>query len=102
MSGGRWMGLTARIGLALLIALFGASARAEPFSITCARDGWYFLTFDDATKRVVHEAPSEILGKGPALKGRIDRITDNEIFFYDPRGCSTRHCVGLESPRRNS
>jgi hypothetical protein len=53
------------------------SANAEQFSIKCAREFTYFLTFDTVDNRVVYE----IVQDG-AYKGRIRHFSMEKIEFY--------------------
>ena len=67
-------------GLIAITMALGCPAAAEPFTIRCARDGYYFLTFDTQARRVVYEAPSTHL-QGPMYKGHITSTTESEILM---------------------
>jgi hypothetical protein len=54
---------------------------AEPFSIRCERDGYYFLSFDTNTRRVVYEAASRPGSEGRMYKGRILSVDGQDIRF---------------------
>ena len=61
--------------LALSLLLSSPSAAAQ-FSVKCDRGGWYFLTFDDVSMRVVVESLS-----GSWYKGRILSASKEEMRF---------------------
>jgi hypothetical protein len=65
----------------VILIVLSDPAWAEQFSIRCARDGWYFMTFDTDAKRAVSESPG-----GSAQKGPIDSITAEAIHFKLLRG----------------
>jgi len=68
------------LGLLLTISLSLPSS-AAPFSVRCERDGYYLLTFDDATGRFVSESPGRAGEWNRAYKGRISSVSDDEIRF---------------------
>jgi hypothetical protein len=52
-----------------------------PFSVRCERDGYYFLSFDTNTRRVVYEAASRPGSEGRMYKGRILSVDGEDIRF---------------------
>ena len=52
-------------------------ANAERFSIKCTEAGYFYVSFDTESARVVEETLS-----GFALKGRIDKIDGERIDFH--------------------
>ncbi len=63
--------------IALAVFLMTATpALADQFSIRCAADTLYFLTFDTQPRRMAWEAV-----QGGTYQGQIDAISDAEIAF---------------------
>jgi hypothetical protein len=58
-------------------ALFVSRAYAEQFSIKCAFQDGYFVTFDTSSARVVYDWPN-----ARALRGRIDQVTESGFRFH--------------------
>jgi hypothetical protein len=67
----------AAIASAALLAMSCSIADAERFSIKCAEAGYFYVSFDTESAKVVEETLS-----GFALKGRIDKIDRERIDFH--------------------
>jgi hypothetical protein len=65
-----------RLMLSLLFSTVTLPAYAEQFSIECPWIAPQFLTFDTESNRAVYEGEA-----GTALKGRITRVTRDQIEF---------------------
>jgi hypothetical protein len=63
-------------GAVALVALGPGSAKAEQFSVQCPFQGYYHVTVDTVTGRVVYESPA-----GSALRGRVDKTIGMAIHF---------------------
>jgi hypothetical protein len=65
------------IASAALLAMSCSFANAERFSIKCTEAGYFYVSFDTESAKVVEETLS-----GFALKGRIDKIDGERIDFH--------------------
>jgi hypothetical protein len=65
------------IASAAVFAMSCSIANAEKFSIKCAQAGYFYVSFDTESGKVVEETLS-----GRPLKGRIDRIDGERIEFH--------------------
>jgi hypothetical protein len=65
------------IASAALLAMSCSFANAERFSVKCAQAGYFYVSFDTESARVVEETLS-----GFALLGRIDKIDGERIDFH--------------------
>src|SRR4051812_31671157 len=65
------------IGSVALLAMSCSFANAERFSIKCSEAGYFYVSFDTESAKVVEETLS-----GFALIGRIDKIDGQRIDFH--------------------
>jgi hypothetical protein len=65
------------IGSAALVAMSCSIANAESFSIKCIHMSGFYVSFDTEFGKVVEETLS-----GRPLKGRIDKIDGERIYFH--------------------
>jgi hypothetical protein len=65
------------IAATALVAMSSSIANAERFSIKCTEAGYFYVSFDTESARVVEETLS-----GFALLGRIDKIDGERIDFH--------------------
>jgi hypothetical protein len=63
--------------LIFCLEVFATAATAEQFTIRCPFQGFFHVTFDTDTGKVVYEGPS-----GSPLKGRIDSAVSDSIRFH--------------------
>jgi len=57
--------------------MLSSTANAESFSIKCSYTSYFYVSFDTDSGRVVEETLS-----GSGLKGRIDKIDGERIYFH--------------------
>ena len=73
------LGVYEKLGIAsgLFLSMLSSTANAESFSIKCSYTSYFYVSFDTDSGRVVEETLS-----GSGLKGRIDKIDGERIYFH--------------------